>query len=108
MFRVNWAPWVQGGPISLTFVVLVGAWWLLREIGLSNILVSGVAITQPESRLRIYASKTDQRALGASRAHRCACGKTRNRIAALEHQFCPACAVATQYVRLANRFPRAA
>ena len=98
------AAWNAGGPASPRRAMVVGAWWMMREIELSTIraahvqfsgcwMTSGLGV-----RLTLPASKNDCAALGASRAHRCQC---RGRVRA----DCPAHCVLAQLFWLRRAFP---
>ena len=70
------APWTSSGPLGPRRALLVGSWWLLREIELANILIGNVHQVSPqEVLLHLPASKSDPTGRGAHRAHRCACGR---------------------------------
>jgi len=70
------APWVRGGPVGPRNALVVGAWWLLREVELAN-LRAGLATllpgTAPTLTLSLPATKTDAAAHGVSRSHACIC-----------------------------------
>ena len=65
----------KGGPVWPGRATLLASWWLLREIEASHATVDHVEIN-PELRQvswRLPSSKTDWKALGATRKHTCAC-----------------------------------
>ena len=100
------APLATGGPIFPQRALLTGAWWLLREIELANILVNHVTILDENKGVAILlpASKSDPTAQGVVRNHMCVCGAhshRRLRAPAL----CPARAVLNQLESLAGIFP---
>ena len=71
------APWTHLGPVNPRAAVLVGSWWLCREIELSNQRAALVEFFGSGSSLRaalhLPASKTDQLAAGSSRSLSCCC-----------------------------------
>ena len=90
-------PWVPGGPTHPRRLLVVGSWWLTREIELGNAAAedahfddSGIAS------LSLPASKTDIQALGAARSHACACGHWRPGPPLLPRELCPACVLRDQ------------
>ena len=92
------AAWTSGGPLQPRRFLLVGSWWLTREIELSNALVQDVRVVCPgEISLTLPASKTDIAALGTSRSHKCACGCWASGPQLLEPALCPACALHEQF-----------
>ena len=69
--------WVPAGPINPRACIIVGSWWLCREVELSNFRAklvehSGSGSTHRAS-LHLPASKTDQLALGIARTLCCLC-----------------------------------
>ena len=82
-------PWAKRGPTRPRAAIVVGAWWLLREIELSAVtigqvtdkLAGGVGISLP-------ASKCDAVGTGATRSHVCVCD-----LAPAAASICPACTV---------------
>ena len=58
-------------------VMLVGAWWMLREIEVANLRQQDVSATRSGgcgvAELRVSASKTDTAGRGVKRQHGCAC-----------------------------------
>ena len=100
-------PWVHDGPVGPRRVLTIGCWWLLREIELSNILVSHISQPSPgEVTFTLPVSKTDPTGAGVSRSHRCVCGTYGEAPAVLPKPMCPACAVIDQLDALATRFGR--
>ena len=97
-------PWVRGGPANPRNAILVGAWWLMREMELATVRAAHVAFsgawdsTGCGVRLTLPASKNDQAAFGTSRAHRCRC---REEVAV----DCPVHAVLNQWFWLRTTFP---
>ena len=98
------SPWNAGGPTSPRAAVVVGAWWLMREVELATLRATHAEFTGCWTtsglgvRLTLPASKNDQAALGASRAHSCKCVR-------VVRPDCPAHAVAFQFMWLQRAFP---
>ena len=71
------SPWSPRGPVSPRNLVVLGAWFMLREAEAAHARVEDVTIFVESGRPRVVwslpASKTDQRATGVSRAHGCSC-----------------------------------
>ena len=94
-------PWVVGGPCNPRNAITVGACWLLREVELGTARAAHASWEpvgwhgRAAASLTLPASKTDQLALGASRAHRCWCG-------AHASPACPAHALGDQLLWLAR------
>ena len=63
-------PWVGGGPLSPRNLVVLGSWFMLREVEAANARIADVAIVVKDGCPRVTwslpASKTDQRAAGAT------------------------------------------
>jgi len=69
-------PWVPGGPVGPRNAIVVGAWWLLREVEAANLraaLVTIAATTVPTATLSLPASKSDAAARGVTRSQACLC-----------------------------------
>eukprot|EP00435_Cladocopium_sp_Y103_P032253 s2001_g8.t1 len=68
-------PLVRGGPKWPVRSALLASWWLLREIEASYSLTSHVDIDEEAYKVswRLPSSKTDWKALGATRSHTCSC-----------------------------------
>ena len=98
------SPWVAGGPLGPRNAIIIGAWWMLRELELSTVRAAHVEIIGDwrmrgvSVRLTLPASKTDAEAFGTSRSHRCHC---LDRACVL----CPAHAVIDQILLLCRSFP---
>ena len=96
--------WVAGGPLCPRNALVIGCWWLLREVELSTLrarlLEQGVSEDGvPQVFLTLPASKSDQGALGIARGHRCQCS-------AWPAPFgCPVCAALDQISFLRRQFP---
>ena len=91
------APWVEGGPVFPRRCILIGCWWLLREIEFANALAEDASLTHSaEARLNLPASKADTRALGAARCHQCACGTAPGATRAMPRAACPRCELEAQ------------
>ena len=97
-------PWVRGGPACPRNAILVGAWWLMREMELATVRAAHVAFSGAWDRsgcgvrLTLPASKNDQAAFGTSRAHICRCQE----VMAVD---CPVHAVLSQWFWLRSAFP---
>ena len=93
-----------GGPACPRNAILVGAWWLMREMELATVRAPHVAFSGAWDRsgcgvrLTLPASKNDQAAFGTSRAHRCRCQEEM----AVD---CPVHAVLSQWFWLRSEFP---
>ena len=73
-------PLATGGPCYPIRSVLIASWWLLREIEASSAKPEHVKQDQ-EGRMihwKLPSSKTDWKALGATRTHTCNCEARRN------------------------------
>ena len=98
------SPWVAGGPLSPRNALVVGAWWMMREVELATVRAAHVTLTGEWSRntlgakLSLPASKNDAAAFGADRAHRCHCLECAN-------PMCPAHAVIDQHLLLSRQLP---
>ena len=95
-------PWSAAGPVGPRNLLIVGAWWLLREIELSGVRAAHAQIvpgTPVVATLLLPASKTDVAAMGTARAHPCICGSSRPR------PDCPVHALWDQLLCLQRRFP---
>eukprot|EP00435_Cladocopium_sp_Y103_P051935 s1011_g16.t1 len=66
---------VPGGPLWPVRATLLASWWLLREIEAANATRAHVEIDIKSLRVswRLPSSKTDWKALGATRCHSCSC-----------------------------------
>ena len=71
--------WCEQGPLNPRAAILMGAWWLCRELELSSsrarmveLLVSEAGV--PTVRWHLPASKTDTMATGMGRSLCCCCG----------------------------------
>ena len=95
-------PWVAGGPVGSGAAIVLGAWFMMREVELATtraclVSVSGVgADTKVEWSLPV--SKNDTEAVGVSRSHGCSCGSSRS-------ARCPAHVAQLQLARLERLFP---
>ena len=97
------APWAAGGPVAPRNALIMAGWWMMREIEVSNLRASCVAVTQgrcPSAALTLPASKSDQAGVGVRRTHTCICrnGATR--------PFCPAHVAWDQLIILKRLHPR--
>ena len=96
-------PFVPGGPCAPKRALICGVWWLAREMELSTARASLLSFRLCEERLVaawcLPVSKTDQQALGVSRAHGCTC------LAPRLSQVCPAHAAWCQRAALRVWWP---
>jgi len=85
------------GPLWPARSVTIATWWLLREVEMSSVAQREVTLT-PDGTAHIFlsTSKTDPRALGVTRSHKCACGAVHNAPSVLPASLCPYCAVKAQ------------
>ena len=69
--------WVSAGPLNPKAAILVGAWWLCREIEMSTLHAAMVefnlVIRPPTASVHFPASKSDQLAAGLARTLACTC-----------------------------------
>ena len=97
-------PWVAGGPVGPRNAMVIGSWWMLRELELATIRASHVEIVGDWRsrgvvvRLTLPASKNDSSAFGVSRSHRCHCLGRAN-------PMCPAHSVIDQVLLLTRLLP---
>ena len=96
-------PWCAGGPLGPACAIVVGAWFLTREIELASSRAALMTLGTDDENLPVVkwqlpASKTDQMALGKAMVHGCACGQS-------TVCGCPYHAAAHQLRRLARLFP---
>ena len=68
-------PLAKGGPRWPARSALLASWWLLREIEASNAIRAHISVLEEEKKVdwRLPCSKTDWKALGATRSHSCSC-----------------------------------
>ena len=93
-------PWVPHGPMGPRALLTIGLWWLLREIELSNIQCRHVTMPKVnEVAILLPASKTDTRACGVSRTHKCVCGGLPGAHKLMPTVLCPACAAVNHLAR---------
>ena len=96
-------PWSSGGPLFPRNLMVLGAWFMLREVEAATAKVENVKVDtsevlgEPRVHWSLPASKTDQAALGVNRSHGCLCvGKA--------DPLCPAHAAWDQQRRLLLKF----
>ena len=67
--------WPKEGPLEPLATLVLGTWFLLREIELAAAKLCDLTVDLAASQvsLRIPASKTDTAGLGSTRAHKCIC-----------------------------------
>ena len=70
-------PWTAAGPVGPRNMVVLGAWFMLREVEAANSRIKDVVVHVRDGRPKVVwtlpASKTDQQACGVSRSHGCMC-----------------------------------
>ena len=71
-------PWSElgthsDGPVNPRHTLLLGAWWLCREIELSELTWQDCELTATQATLNFKSSKPDLEAMGEARAHDCMC-----------------------------------
>ena len=96
-------PWVAGGPMRPRNSIVMGAWFLTREIELSTAVAGSLELSldaagRPRVRFHLPASKSDMKATGTAREHGCSCS---GRVSAS----CPAHAAWDQWSFLRREFP---
>ena len=96
----------DAGPADFADFVLVGVWWLLREVEAAGLSVDAVTfdnVAGPVA-LQLGATKSDIQGRGVVRAHRCICG-----VNPQWSRLCPHCALHRQLNRrvLAGALPEA-
>ena len=100
------SPWTRGGPVGPRNLMVVGAWFLLREVEASTARACSVKVVprdengRPRVTFTLPASKNDQSATGASRTHGCSCGGSS------PDPGCPAHSAWDQLILLRRLFPR--
>ena len=96
-------PWSPGGPLRPRNAMVLGAWFLTREIELSAAAAASLELYfspsgAPQVRFHLPASKSDIMAVGTAREHGCSCvGSPR--------PSCPAHAAWDQLSFLREKFP---
>jgi hypothetical protein len=88
-------PWIADGPLFPRRLLVIGGWFMCREIEISTITLSGVSFSFSSDAvssvtLSLQATKNDFEALGSSRTLACSC-------AATPQNLCPACIAHAQY-----------
>ena len=71
-------PWVPSGPLAPRNLMVLGSWFMMREIEASHTLAKHVVVRldglgKPRVEWCLPVSKTDQEAVGAIRVHGCSC-----------------------------------
>jgi hypothetical protein len=97
------APLVHDGPTWPRRLLVVGSWWLTREVELGNSTLGDVSVADGVASINLPASKTDFEALGATRSHSCACGQRNGAPALLPPAICPACTLEAQIAWLRSK-----
>ena len=96
-------PWSVEGPVNPRASIIMGSWWMCRELELSSsrarlVELTGLDSTQPSARWHLPASKSDTEALGSARSLSCAC-------ASVGRPGCPVHCMWDHLCFLAQRFP---
>ena len=103
---VGSSPWARGGPVGPRNLLVVGSWFLLREVEASTARASSIRVLprdqagRPRVTFTLPASKNDQSAAGASRTHGCSCRD------GAPDAGCPAHAAWDQLIVLRRMFPQ--
>ena len=95
-------PWSASGPLSPRNFVVLGSWFMMREVEAAHTLASNVSVKlddlgKPRVEWFLPVSKTDQEAVGALRVHGCSCTSAVDRS-------CPGHAAWDQLTFLKERF----
>ena len=94
-------PWVLHGPVSPRTAIVVGAWFLTREVELSCSRACLVRVTEGSPATiswSLPASKSDLRADGVERVHVCGCEGA-------QKPGCPVCSMRKHLTFLRTAFP---
>ena len=110
-----WPAWVHRGPWRPRAALIVGSWWMLREIEFSNAELRAVSfnVQALTATLALPASKTDPSAIGTAITHGCCCaveaaGATRAercREAARARCLCPYHQLLDHMTAMVSQFP---
>lgn len=89
-------------PVDIGAFVLVGVWWLLREIECAALRLDSVEHGDSEGpvAIRLGVTKTDIQGRGAVRAHTCVCATSPSWCA-----ICPACTLRRQFRKRLRETP---
>ena len=103
-------PWTPRGPFNPTAFIILGSWFMLREIEAAQARIGDVAVEvspegRPTLRWRLPVSKTDQRALGVSRVHGCSCDGAPSRRCPAHVGWAHLTAVRKQFGEVGPEFP---
>ena len=76
------AAWATGGPWRPRNSLILGSWWMTREVEFANAEVRSVSINtiRRTASWTLPACKTDSAALGATITHGCCCGDDNRRL----------------------------
>jgi len=96
------APWVAGGPMRPRNAIVIGSWFLTRELELSSAAAAALELSFPrpgipQVKFHLPASKSDVQATGTAREHGCSC-------IGVPVPSCPAHAAWDHLTFLRNRF----
>ena len=96
--------WCKHGPTGAADALIVGSWWLMRELELASLdfteVVVNTALKQAE--IRLSCSKSDCKAVGRGRTHGCSCDAD-----GPEVEYCPFHSVMRHRQRVLRLFPEA-
>ena len=98
-------PWIPGGPLWPRCLLVLGTWWLLWEIEVSNSRVDDLRVFRDGiqgAKLATWflsASKTDVGAAGVERSHGCCCSSGSDLL-------CPVCIAELHIRAVSERFGR--
>ena len=88
-------PWHPLGPLRPRACILIGSFWLLRELEIAGAQVRHVSVEADIVSLLLPASKADPQAMGCVRGHCCTCQQA-------PPVLCPACTLREQRDFAAN------
>ena len=99
--------WVPEGPLHPLRALVAGSWWLTREIELGNAACGDITVIDDNTvEWNLPVSKSDTRALGARRSHRCACAASSGS-GVFPRLLCPVCTLKAQLLFRAGAPPEA-
>ena len=91
-------PWNPGGPCHPRRFLVIGSWWLLREIEAAGAQIAHFRDDGKLKTLKLPVSKADPTAIGDERSHTCTCE-------AAARAICPACSLCSQAAYARTRSP---
>ena len=97
------AAWNSGGPWRPRASLIIGSWWMLREVEFSNAELRSVSFNhrQRSASWTLPASKTDVTALGETVSHGCCCRWNRG-----AHEPSPLCPYHLLYEHMQAQFAK--